>query len=141
MFKFTFFSVCFDGTHSDLHFLERFSAEAGFWWHFRGSSPAPCPLRKPVVLTQLPGSPPSISVLCCEQPQSTSVAVPLVQALGRERLYCRQEGNGGTTAVSPFVRNESKEMRPKRQGENQAHGQVLCERPGKTLCSCSAHFS
>lgn len=56
LFKFTFFSVCFDGTHSDLHFLERFSAEAGFWWHFRGSSPAPCPLRKPAVLTQLPGS-------------------------------------------------------------------------------------
>lgn len=55
----------------------------------------------------------------------------LLQA-GRKRRH-----HSGVTVV----RNESKEMRPKRQGENQAHGQVLCERPGKTLCLCSARFS
>lgn len=104
---------------------------------FPRQQPCSVPAQEAGGADSAPGEPPSISVLCCEQPQSTSVAVPLVQALGRER----QEGNGGTTVVSPFVRNESKEMRPKRQGENQAHGQVLCERPGKTLCSCSARFS
>lgn len=62
MFKltFTFFSVfLFNGIHSDLHFLEQFSAVVGFQWHFRGSGRAPCPLgrvslRKLAVLTQLP---------------------------------------------------------------------------------------
>lgn len=72
LFKFTFpmkdFPICFNGTHSHLHFFEQFSACGGFRCHFQRSSHVSChlesvSLRKLEVLTQLSESPRSISGL------------------------------------------------------------------------------